>query len=402
MPLTDTAIRAAKHGPKPIKLFDANGLFLLLQPSGGKLWRLKYRIGGTEKKFSIGRYPDVGLKEARRRRDEARELLAVGQNPEDHKRSTEDAIALRAAATFQLLGDEYLAKAAVEGREAVTIAKSRWLLSLMTSEIGERPVADIKASELLAVLKKVEAKGHLETARRMRSLAGRVFRHAIATARAENDPSAQLRGALIAPRVKHHSAILDETSFGALLRAIEGFSGQPLTLLALRLTPHLFVRPGELRKAEWAEFDLTRSVWTIPAEKMKMREPHLVPLSKQAIELIKSAKALSAGQRFVFSSLYPGNRPMSENTINSALRRMGYTGSEMTAHGFRATASTLLNESGNWNPDAIERALAHRDQNSIRGTYHRGQHWEERVRMAQWWSDYLDQLRNPESLRPAN
>lgn len=263
----------------------------------------------------------------------------------------------------------------------------------MTPDIGDRAVTDIKASELLAVLKKVEAKGHLETARRMRSLAGRIFRHAIATARAENDPSAQLRGALISPRVSHHSAILDEETFGGLLRAIEGFNGQPLTGLALRLTPHLFVRPGELRRAEWAEFDLARAVWTIPATKMKMREPHLVPLSTQTVNFMKSAEALSAGQRFVFSSLYPGNRPMSENTINSALRRLGYSGAEMTAHGFRATASTLLNESGKWNPDAIERALAHRDQNSIRGTYHRGQHWDERVRMAQWWSDYLDKLR---------
>ena len=267
-------------------------------------------------------------------------------------------------------------------------------MSLMTADLGDRPVADIKASELLMVLKKVESKGHLETARRMRSLAGRIFRHAIATARAENDPSSQLRGALIAPRVAHHSALFDEGSVGALLRAIDGYNGQPLTSIALRLTPHLFVRPGELRRAEWAEFDLEGALWTISATKMKMREPHLVPLSTQSVELLKAAKALSADQRYVFSSLYPGNRPMSENTINSALRRLGYTNSEMTAHGFRTTAGSLLNESGKWSPNAIERALAHRDSNSIRGTYHRGAHWNERVRMAQWWSDYLDDLRS--------
>lgn len=393
MALSDTAIRAAKHGPRPVKIFDANGLFLLLQPSGGKLWRLKYRYAGTEKKLSIGRYPDVGLKEARRRRDEAREMLANGLDPAEQKRVQKAAEAQSLAMTFSVVGEEYLAKAGREGREAVTIAKSRWLMSLMAGELGHRPISDIKAFELLAVLKKVEAKGHLETARRMRSLAGRIFRHAIATARAENDPSSQLRGALIAPKVVHHSALFDEVSVGALLRAIDGYNGQPLTSIALKLTPHVFVRPGELRRAEWPEFDLEGGLWTIPATKMKMREPHLVPLSKQSIALLQAAHALSAGQRYVFSSLYPGNRPMSENTINSALRRLGYTSNEMTAHGFRATASSLLNESGKWSPDAIERALAHRDSNSIRGTYHRGAHWDERVRMAQWWSDYLDRLR---------
>ena len=320
-------------------------------------------------------------------------MLANGLDPAEQKRVRKEAEAQSAAMTFSIIGEEYLTKAGREGREAVTIAKSRWLMSLMATALGHRPIADIKASELLTVLKKVEAKGHLETARRMRSLAGRIFRHAIATARAENDPSSQLRGALIAPKVKHHSALFDENSVGALLRAIEGYDGQPLTSIALRLTPHVFVRPGELRRAEWAEFDLKGELWTIPATKMKMREPHLVPLSKQSIALLEAARALSANQRFVFSSLYPGDRPMSENTINSALRRLGYTSSEMTAHGFRSTASSLLNESGMWSADAIERALAHRDSNSVRGIYHRGTHWDERVRMAQWWSDYLDRLR---------
>lgn len=393
MALSDTAIRSAKHGAKPIKLFDANGLFLLVQPSGGKLWRLKYRFGGCEKKLSLGKYPEVSLKEARRRRDEARERLADGFDPAEQKRVQLEAAALRAAATFGSIGDEYLAKAAREGREAVTIAKSRWLMSLMSKELGQRPIADIKPIELLSALKKVEGKGHLETARRMRSLAGRIFRYAIATARADNDPSSHLRGALTAPRVKHHSALLDEGSVGALLRAIDGYDGQPLTAIALKLTPHVFVRPGELRRAEWAEFDLKRAIWTIPATKMKMREAHLVPLSTQSLELLKVAQAINGDQRFVFSSLYPGNRPMSENTINSALRRLGYTSGEMTAHGFRTTASSLLNESAKWSSDAIERALAHRDTNSVRGTYHRGTHWDERVRMAQWWSDYLDGLR---------
>jgi integrase len=220
-----------------------------------------------------------------------------------------------------------------------------------------------------------------------------VFRYAVSTSRADSDPTHLLRGALKTPKVKHRSALLDPVSVGQLMRAIDGFNGQPLTKLALQLTPHVFVRPGELRQAEWSEFDLDNALWTIPASKMKMRSPHSVPLSRQSVAILESAKALSAQQKYVFSSLYPGTRPMSENTINAALRRLGYGQEEMTAHGFRATASSLLNESGKWSADAIERALAHNDSNSVRGTYHRGSHWEERKLMAQWWSDHLDELR---------
>ena len=393
MALTDITIRRAKHGPKPIKLADEKGLFLLLQPSGGKLWRLKYRFAGKEKKLGLGRYPDVPLKEARKRRDDARTLIADGVDPGAQKQAEALAAKLNAATTFEAIGNEYLEKASREGRAAVTIGKSRWLLSLMVPDLGGLPVADISPAQLLAALRKIEAKGHLETARRMRSLAGRVFRYAVATSRATSDPSGLLRGALTAPTVKHHSAIIEPSRVGALLNAIEGFEGQPLTRLALKLTPHLFVRPGELRRAEWAEFDLDAAVWSIPAAKMKMRDSHVVPLSTQSLELLHAAQALSAGQQYVFSSLYPGNRPMSENTINAALRRIGYMGTEMTAHGFRAMASTLLNESGKWSVDAIERALAHKDGSATRGAYHRGLHWAERVQMTQWWSDYLDGLR---------
>jgi integrase len=300
---------------------------------------------------------------------------------------------LTSANSFNVLAEEYLDKAAAEGREAVTIKKSRWLLSLLSPSIGERSVAEITPLELLTALKVIGDKGNHETARRMRSFAGRVFRYAIATSRATNDPSAVLRGALIAPKVTHHAAIIDPREVGALLRAIEGFQGQPLTRLALQLTPHVFVRPGELRRAEWSEFDLAAAVWTIPADKMKMRRPHRVPLSTQSIAILEQTEALSAGQKYVFSSQYPGTRPMSENTINAALRRLGYSGAEMTAHGFRATASTLLNESGKWSIDAVELALAHDSSSSVRGNYHRGEHWDERRRMAQWWSDHLDELR---------
>ncbi len=393
MPLTDTAIRAAKPGPTPIKLADERGLFLLLQPSGGKLWRLKYRFDGKEKKLSLGRYPDVGLREARRRRDEARAKIAAGVNPGAEKRKAKVKEALDASSTFEAVANEYLAKAEREGREAVTIKKSRWLLSLMLSALGPKHVAQITPRELLEAIKVVEAKGHFETARRMRSLAGRIFRFAIATSRAESDPSRDLKGALTAPRVRHHSAILDPEKVGLLLDSIEHYEGQPLIHLALKLTPHVFVRPGELRRAEWSEFDLGAAVWTIPAEKMKMRHGHRVPLSRQALEILDAASALSKGQQYVFSALYPGNRPMSENTINAALRRLGYSSEEMTAHGFRAMASTLLNESGLWSADAIEIALAHNISSTVRGSYHRGTHWDERKRMAQWWSDFLDDLR---------
>lgn len=394
MPLSDIAIRAAKPGPKPIKLSDERGLFLLVAPTGGKLWRMKYRIAGKEKKLALGRYPDVGLREARERCTEARKLIASGIDPSEKKRAERLDATLKAETTFKAVADEYITKCAKEGRADVTVGKAKWLLSLMEPALGTRPIEEISPVELLAALKKVEAKGHLETARRMRSFASRVFRYAVATARAKADPAAALRGALVAPKVTHHSAILDAKGVGALLRAIDGYDGQPMTQLALKLAPHVFVRPGELRQAEWEEIDLEAGVWKISATKMKMRQPHMVPLSRQAIAILQAAQALTGRHRYVFASLYPGKRPMSENTINAALRRLGYSGDEMTAHGFRAMASTLLNESGKWNPDAIERALAHKGTDGVRGAYHRGAHWAERVEMAQWWSDYLDKLRS--------
>ncbi|WP_295637173.1 integrase arm-type DNA-binding domain-containing protein [Novosphingobium sp.] len=393
MALTDTAIRNAKGGPKAVKLADERGLFLLVQPSGGKLWRLKYRFGGKEKKLSLGRYPDVSLKEARKRRDDARIKIALGSDPGDEKRREKIQSDVEESSRFETVANEYLTKVESEGQQAVTLRKSRWLLSLLAPTLGSKNVGAISPVELLEALRIVERKGQLETARRMRSFAGRVFRYAVATSRAETDPSSVLKGALTAPRVRHHSAILDPTEAGRLLLCIDDYVGQPLIHLALKLTPHVFVRPGELRRAEWHEVDFKAEVWTIPAEKMKMRQAHRIPLSRQALEILSSASVLSRGQKYIFSALYPGDRPMSENTINAALRRMGYGKDEMTAHGFRAMASTLLNESGLWNPDAIELALAHDIGGSVRGTYHRGTHWDERKRMAQWWSDYLDQLK---------
>lgn len=387
MPLTDAAIRSLTPGDKPMKVADEKGLFLLVSPAGGKSWRLKYRFGGKEGKLGLGRYPDVSLKEARRRRDEARQKLANGIDPSEEKKAAKAEAALAAASSFGTVGAEYLEKIEKEGREAVTIKKSQWLLSRFGEAFNARPLDGITPSDLLTPLKAVGNEGHHETARRMKSLASRIFRYGVATGRATSDPSTLLKGALVAPKVRSHSAIIDSKKVGQLLRAIDEYDGQPLTRLALQLTPHVFVRPGELRQAEWPEFDLEAGKWTIPAEKMKMRRPHVVPLSKQAITILKSARVLSTGQKYVFSSRFPGTRPMSENTVNQALRRMDYSGNEMTAHGFRAMASTLLNESGKWSPDAIEKALAHDNSSTVRGTYHRGEHWAERVEMAQWWSD---------------
>lgn len=298
-----------------------------------------------------------------------------------------------AANTFGAIAEELIAKREREGLKEITTGKARWLLSLLAPELGKRPIAEIEPFELLAVLKKIEGSGRLETAKRLLAFAGRVFRYAVATARAKWNVAADLQGALIAPRVKSHATIVDPAAVGGLLRAIDGFAGQPVTMWALRLAPHVFVRPGELRQAEWTEFDLDGAVWRIPAHRMKMKREHVVPLSRQAVAILNEARGLTGNGKFVFPGQRTPRRPMSENTLNAALRRLGYGTEEMTSHGFRSTASTLLNESGKWSADAIERALAHGDSDAVRGGYHRGAHWQERIRMAQWWSDYLDSLR---------
>jgi integrase len=393
MALTDTAIRLAKTDGSDRKLADSKGLYLLLTASGSKLWRLKYRIDGKEKKLALGSYPEVGLKEARARRDAARQSAQAGNDPSIIKREARIANRMAAATTFAGIADEYIAKLEAEGKAAVTIAKTRWLLTKLSPALGTRPIAEISPHELLAVLKKVERAGHRETARHLRSFSSRVFRYAVATARASVDPAQPLQGALVSPVAKHHAAITDAVAFGKLLRAIDAYSGQPVTKLALRFTPHVYQRPGEVRKAEWTEIDCDKALWTIPAERMKQRQPHRVPLSQQALAILREAAELSGGGRYVFPKLGSPLKPMCENAINGALRRMEYGPAEMTAHGFRSTASSLLNESGKWSADAIERALSHADGNQVRAAYHRGAHWPERVAMAQWWSDDLDTLK---------
>ena len=394
MALSDTAIRAAKPRQAQYKLFDDGGLFMIVRPSGGKLWRLKYRYLGKEQQLTIGRYPDTGLKAARERRDEARRIIAAGGNPALEKKRAAVAATLSAANTFAAVAEELIDKREREGLKAITIVKARWLLSLLGRDLGQRPIAEIEPYELLSALKRIEQSGRHETAKRVQAFAGRVFRYAVATTRAKHNVAADLQGALITPTVKHHAAIIDPKGVGALMRAIAEFEAQPATQWALRLAPHVFVRPGELRQAEWSEIDLDGAVWRIPASRMKMNREHVVPLSTQAVAILKEAQDITGGGRFVFPSIRTPRRPMSENTLNAALRRMGYSTGEMTSHGFRSTASTLLNESGKWSSDAIERALAHGDTDLVRAAYHRGSHWQERVNMAQWWSDYLDGLRD--------
>lgn len=395
MALTDIAIRNAKPRAKPYKMGDERGLFLLVQPSGGKLWKVKYRIDGREKKLSLGVYPDVGLSDARKKRDEARGMIAEGQDPSREKQRAKLRASKEAGDTFGVIATEFCAKKRRDGKGGWTdhtASRNEYLLSQLTDHVGSLPVSQIEPADILAAVRRIEAKGNLESARRTLQLCSAIFRYAVATARLASDPTRDLRGALTAPEVTHYGAITEEKGAGELLRTIDEYEGLGITKLALKLAPHVFLRPGELRHGEWEDIDLENAIWVIPAEKMKMRKPHHVPLSKQSVALLQEVHAATGPSGYVFPSIRTRTRPMSENTLNAALRRLGYAKEQMTAHGFRAMASTLLNESGKWHPDAIERALAHGDSNKVRAAYHRGTHWAERVEMAQWWSDYLDQL----------
>ncbi|MFD2780826.1 tyrosine-type recombinase/integrase [Novosphingobium pokkalii] len=409
MALTDTAIRNAKPQAKPYKLADEKGLFLLVQPSGGKLWRLKFRVDGRdeqgkpkriEKKVGFGAYPDVNLKEARRLRDEARATLAAGIDPAEKKRRDAHTAKISAANSFQAAARAYIDKCKREGRAEATTTKQEWLLNLLDRAIGQRPIAEIQPFEMLEAVRKYETTGRTEAAHRALQFASQVFRFAIANQLAASDPTRDLRGALTSHKAKHHAAILEPKKAGELLRAIDGYGGHPVTRYALQLAALVFVRPGELRHAEWSEIDADAKVWRIPAAKMKARAEHVVPLSRQALDVLTQTRALTGDGHYVFPSIRTHLRPMSENTVNAALRRLGYSNDEMTGHGFRAMASTLLNRSGKWSPDAIERALAHKDKDAVRAAYHRGQHWQERVDMAQWWADHLDTLRTGADILP--
>lgn len=398
MPLTDTAARNAKASPegKDIKLADGGGMYLLVKSSGAKYWRLDYRHLGKRKTIGLGVYPTTTLKDARDAREEAKRLLAQGIDPSFHRQQTKAISMELASNSFEVVAREWMA-----------VQEAKWSASYADKIqssferdvfpfIGRRPIADLTAPELLALLKKIVARGAADTAKRARQCLGQVFRYAIATGRAERDPAADLKGAL--PPVKHQSFanITDPRRIGEVLRMFDAYQGSPVVRAALKLAPLVFVRPGNLRQAEWSEIDLKAATWRIPAEKMKMRQPHIVPLSAQAVEVLRDLKPLT-GQRlhlqpYVFPSARAGGRPMSDNAILVAMRAMGIPKDELTGHGFRHMASTLLHEQG-WETDWIEVQLAHGDH-STRGKYNFAKYLQERARMMQSWADYLDALRN--------
>lgn len=394
MALKDSEIRAFRPLDKPYRKADSGGLYLEIFPNGSRLWRWKFRVGGKEKRLALGAYPAVSLKDARTKRDEARVKLDRGIDPALDRKRSKVAAKISAANTFGAVAREFIdIKMEGDSRAKATIAKTRWFLEQLEPVIGTMPISEVDPQMLLAALKRLEAKGRHETAKKCRSFASRVFRYGVVTGRCKSDPAHLLQGALIAPKARHYAAILEPTKLGELLRAIDAYTGGPISKAALKIAPHVFVRPGELRHAEWAEFDLDQGIWNLPAAKMKARRPHAVPLSRQVQEMLLELREFTGSGKYVFPSAYGHSRPMSENTLNSSFRRMGFEKDEITAHGLRATASTMLNESGLWNPDAIERALAHGESNATRGAYHRGLYWDERVKMAQWWSDYLDDLK---------
>lgn len=399
MPLiTDVALRKAKPQDKPFKIAAGNGLYLLVNPTGSKLWRWKYRVAGREKLLALGAYPTITLLDARQRCEESRRLLALGQDPgelrKSHKVSLARADAL-ASETFERVASDWMAARDAKGDTAeTTAAKDRWRLeSYLFPYLGQRPITEITALELRDVLKKAEDAGKRETASRAKINAGQVFRWAVLEGRTHSDITASLRGLFTTPKPTHRATITDPKKIGELLRAIDGFSGQFVTLVALKVAPLVFVRPGELRKAAWSEFDLDQAMWRIPGERMKMKAAHLVPLSTQAVDVLSELRKLTGQGHFVFPGVRTASRPMSENTVNAALRRLGYASDEMSGHGFRSMAATRLNEMG-WNADAIERQLAHAESNKVREAYtHAAQYLDERKRMMQAWADYLDGLR---------
>jgi integrase len=393
MTLTDVAIRKTKPADKTQRLFDGGGLYLEVSPAGGKWWRLKYRFGGKEKRLSLGIYPDTGLADARDKRDAARKLLAAGVDPGEQRKAVKASGEERAANSFEVVAREWHAK---QSATWVELHASRIMLRLENDVfpwLGSRPIADVTAKELLATVNRIVDRGAVESAHRVLQNCGQVLRYAIATGRAERNPAADLRGALPPVKQTHLAAIIEPNAIGGLLRAMDAYNGSLVTKCALRLAPLVFVRPGELRQAEWAEFDLDGAQWNIPAEKMKMREPHLVPLAPQAVAILRELQALTGRGRYVFPSARSPQRPMSNNAVLSALRRMGYATDEMSGHGFRAMARTVLDEVLHFRPDYIEHQLAHAVKDPNGRAYNRTAHLPERRKMMAGWADYLDTLK---------
>ncbi|MBS0213195.1 MAG: integrase arm-type DNA-binding domain-containing protein [Proteobacteria bacterium] len=389
--LTDTAIRKTKPASKPQRMFEGGGLYLEVSPAGGKLWRLKYRFNGKERRLALGIYPAIGLADAKDKRDKARKLLAAGIDPGAQRKAEKAAGTERAANSFEVIAREWLAKQTWVEHYRVKV--DAWMGNDVYPYIGARPVAELTAPEFLTVGRRMESRGALESAHRVMQTCGQVMRYAIATGRAERNPVADLKGALTTPPERHHAAITDPAELGGLLRAIEGYSGDLTTRAALKLSALLFVRPGELRHAEWAEIDMDAGEWNIPAGKMKMRQPHLVPLAPQAVAILRDLQPLTGRGQYVFPGGRSPRRPMSNNAINAALRRMGYGTDAMTAHGFRATARTILDEVLGYRVDYIEHQLAHAVKDPNGRAYNRTAFLPERRKMMAGWADYLDALR---------
>lgn len=400
MPLTDTAIKTAKPSDKKVKMTDGDGLYLLVDPSGGKWWRFDYRFDGKRKTLSMGVYPDVSLRDARSRRDEARRLVANGIDPGEHRKVAKTKRASAVANSFEAVAREWFAKQ-VRGWAATHADKVMQRLEKdVFPWLGAKPIADISAPDVLATVRRIEARGALDTAHRALQNCGQVFRYAVATGRTDRDPTGDLRGALAPRRTAHFAAITDPVEVGALLRAIDAFKGSLTVQTALKLQPLLFVRPGELRKAEWEEFDLDRAEWRIPAARMKSRREHIVPLASQAVALLRDLYPLTGSGRYVFAGRDP-KKPMSDAAVNAALRRMGYdTKTEHTGHGFRAMARTILHEELGVDRDVIEHQLAHRVPDALGTAYNRTKFLQERKSMMQKWADYLETLKSRGEIHP--
>ena len=391
MKLTATKIKKAKPAAKAYKLSDGDGMFLLVNTNGSKYWRLKYRVAGKEKQFALGTYPEVSLAAARERRADARKAIAAGIDPSARKQAEKRA--QRESDTFEAVAREWIDARSGEWGESNRHQVTRRLERDAFPWIGTTKVHELEPPAVLQMIRRTESRGAIETAHRVKNLVGQVMRYAVATGRAQRDPTPDLAGALKTKRAKHHASLTTPAEIGPLLRDIDGYEGQFVARSALQLAPLVFVRPGELRKAEWIEFDLDSAEWRIPAERMKMNAPHIVPLAEQAIAVLLELEPLTGRGRYVFPGARSADRPMSENTLNAALRRLGYAKDQMTGHGFRSMASTLLNEQG-WNRDAIERQLAHAERDNVRAAYNYAEHLGERRRMMQAWADYLDGLKH--------
>lgn len=389
MSLNDRQINNLKASEKALKLSDGGGLYVHVTPQGTKLWRMAYRFNGLQKLLSFGAYPAIGLSEARQKRDAAKKLLASDVDPAFQSKQEKIARLEAGQNTFATISENFLNKNEREGKADATLTKKRWLISLALPDLGRRPIGEISASEILVPLRKVEALGNYETAKRLRAVIGQVFRYAISTAMATNDPTYGLKGALVSPKVTHRAALTHWDAFAGLLRAVWQYEGTIETRAALKLMALLYPRPSELRQAEWSEFDLANAVWTIPEIRTKMRRVHKKPLPSLAVQILRDIQKHTGNRRLVFPSTQYAERPLSENTMNAALRRMGFSNTEMTSHGFRASASTLLNESGLWNADAIEAELGHAGTDEVRRAYHRALYWDERVKMGDWWASQI-------------